>query len=118
MQLLSIRVYVLLIAIAIGVSTSQVLIKYAAVGFRGGDGLFDARFLGPLLAGFTVSVIVQLVWMWTLQTVPLSQGYMAMALTFVFVPLLGWHLFNESLSLRFATGVVLIVTGVLLTVKS
>ena len=109
---------VLLISIALGVTASQTLIKFAASAYRASGLVTDPAFLFPLTVAFAVSTVVQLVWMWTLQFVPLGQGYMAMALTFVFVPLVSWRLFAEPLSIRYVVGATLIIVGVSLTVRN
>lgn len=54
-------------------------------------------------------------WIKVLQSVPLSVAYPAMALVFVFVPLAGVVLFDETQGLRFFAGIVLIALGIWLT---
>ncbi len=54
-------------------------------------------------------------WIKVLQSAPLSVAYPAMALVFVFVPLAGVVLFNETQGFRFFAGIALIVFGIWLT---
>lgn len=54
-------------------------------------------------------------WLKVLQSLPLSVAYPAMALVFVFVPLAGVVLFDETQGFRFFAGIALIVLGVWLT---
>ncbi|MEP6482344.1 MAG: hypothetical protein ABJA94_10105 [Rhodoglobus sp.] len=62
-----------------------------------------------ILYGITI-----VAWVWVLRTVPLSVAYSAVALVFVFVPLLAVWLFREPLTPQFVGGSVLIAAGVLL----
>jgi drug/metabolite transporter (DMT)-like permease len=62
-----------------------------------------------ILYGMTI-----LAWVWVLRTVPLSVAYSAVALVFVFVPLLAVWLFREPLTPQFAIGAGLITVGVIL----
>jgi drug/metabolite transporter (DMT)-like permease len=62
-----------------------------------------------ILYGITI-----LAWVWVLRTVPLSVAYSAVALVFVFVPLLAAWGFHERLTPQFALGTALIGAGVLL----
>ena len=54
-------------------------------------------------------------WIKVLQSVPLSVAYPAMALVFVFVPLAGVVVFEETQGIRFFAGIVLIALGIWLT---
>ena len=56
-------------------------------------------------------------WLWIhlLRTTPLSVAYPFMGLSFVFVPLLGMLVFQESISLNQALGAGLILAGVSLS---
>ncbi len=56
-----------------------------------------------------------LLWIKVLQSVPLSVAYPAMALVFVFVPLAGVVIFDETQGLHFFAGIVLIALGIWLT---
>lgn len=111
-------IYLVLIVNAIAISSSQGIMKYTALVHREGAALTDWRFLLPLGVSFGISVIGQLVWLWALQFIPLGQGFMVLALTFVFVPLIGSQFFHEPLTPRFALGVVFVVAGILLTVRA
>ena len=53
------------------------------------------------------------VWIFVLKSVPLTLAYSFMALTFCFVPILAMLFLGETLSLRFAAGMALIMAGML-----
>lgn len=56
-----------------------------------------------------------LLWIWILSRVPLTQAYPWVAAGVVIVPLLGWWVFGERVSITFWVGVILIVIGIVLT---
>lgn len=70
----------------------------------------------PLLLWLGGSVLLlglaMLVWLRVLQTVPVGVAYPMLSLNFIFVTLAARWLWHETLSLRHALGVVLIVAGV------
>ena len=59
-----------------------------------------------------------LLWVRILTTVPLSRAYPFVALAFVLVPAAGYLFFNESITLRYATGTALIVIGVAVAARA
>lgn len=110
-----------LIALAIVVAANvggQLLFKLAADRVAGETSLggMAVRLVSvPAMWGALVLyAITILAWVWVLRTVPLSIAYSAVALVFVFVPLLAAWLFKEPLTLQFALGTALIGAGVLL----
>jgi multidrug transporter EmrE-like cation transporter len=54
-------------------------------------------------------------WIWILSRVPLSQAYPWVAIGIAIVPLLGWYVFDERIKPTFWLGVLLIVSGVIIT---
>lgn len=110
--------YTLLFLCVLGLSLGQVLFKKSAMILKTLDQPWKLIFEGPFLAALTVYGITTLGWIWALQNTPLSRAYMIMALAFVIVPMLSYFIFNEPLTLRFALGVCLIITGVVLTVRA
>ena len=110
--------YFLLLLCVVGLSIGQVLFKKSATILQTLDAPWKLIFEVPFIASLMVYGITTIGYVWALQSIPLSRGYMIMALGFVIVPLLSYWIFNEPLTLRFALGVSLIVAGVILTVKS
>ena len=110
-----------LVALAIVVASNvggQLLFKLAADQVRTETNLISmgirlitvpAMWGAVILYGITI-----VAWVWVLRTVPLSVAYSAVALVFVFVPLLAIWLFREPLTPQFALGAALIAIGVVL----
>ncbi len=110
-----------LVALAIVVASNvggQLLFKLAADQVKTETNLvamltrllaIPAMWGAVLLYGLTI-----IAWVWVLRTVPLSVAYSAVALVFVFVPLLAIWLFKEPLTPQFALGAGLIMIGVIL----
>ena len=95
-------------------AVGQVLFKKAALSI--GDG----NFLWELLNGWTLAALIlygftTVLWIWILQTVPLNLAYAFTSLAFLIVPLAAYIAFGETLSIKYAVGCGLIVTGVIIT---
>jgi len=97
---------------------AQLLFKLAAqqvAGETSMSGMVLRLIAVPSMWGaLALYAVTTLAWVWVLRTVPLSVAYSAVALVFVFVPLLAVWLFKEPLTLQFALGTALIGAGVLL----
>lgn len=97
-------------------AAGQILFKLAA-GQVPADGALTAK-LGAVLAspslwGATVLYgAATLVWVMILTRVPISIAYPITSLTIVIVPVAGWFLFDEPLTLRMACGMAVICAGV------
>jgi multidrug transporter EmrE-like cation transporter len=65
----------------------------------------------------TLYVIATVIWIGVLREVPLSRAYPFIALGFVLVPLAGRQFFGEPLDGRYLVGVILILIGILLTIR-
>jgi len=59
-----------------------------------------------------------LLWIYLLQTVPLSRAYPFAALGFVIVPCLAVILFGEKLNAHYLIGTLFVITGVAITSKA
>lgn len=68
--------------------------------------------LGWLAASILLLGVALLVWLRVLQTVPVGVAYPMLSLNFIFVALAARWLWQEAISWRHATGIVLIVAGV------
>ena len=110
--------YFLLFLCVVGLSVGQVLFKKSANILKTLDSPWKIIFEIPFLGALTVYGVTTLIWVWALQHVPLSRAYMIMALAFVIVPVLGHYFFDETINMRFAFGVLLIISGVLLSIRS
>lgn len=68
----------------------------------------------PLWLGLSILLLglAMLVWLRVLQIVPVGVAYPMLSLNFIFVTLAARWIWHETLSLRHALGVILIVAGV------
>ena len=108
-----------LVGFSLMLAAGQVLFKVAALASRwpGGTGLrLPALLLEP---SFWIALLLYgtatLLWIYLLQSVPLSRAYPFAALGFLFVPLMAMTIFGEKLSAAYGAGVTLIVAGILVT---
>jgi undecaprenyl phosphate-alpha-L-ara4N flippase subunit ArnE len=66
---------------------------------------------------FTSYVIVTILWLLVLRTIPLSQAFPALGLTFALVPLASNRFLGEKVVLSQWFGIAIIITGVILVVQ-
>jgi len=110
--------YVFLVLTAVGLSIGQVLLKKSANLIKDLNAPWELLFKLPFIGGVTVYGITAILWILALQHVSLSRGYMFMSLAFVIVPILSWYFFDDVLTTNFWLGVLLILSGVFLTIKA
>lgn len=93
------------------IAAGQVLFKSVAMALAGAGTPFHRDVL--LLGGTAIAIygLATVFWILLLQTAPLGRLYPYMALSFVFVALASWLLFQESVSTGYLAGLALIVAG-------
>jgi drug/metabolite transporter (DMT)-like permease len=110
-----------LLSFAFIMATGQILFKRTAEQAPTLKSAQDSIVLLTLpsfwLAGLLYAAAT-LLWIKLLQTVPLSRAYPFAALGFVVVPIAALLFFKETLTLRYAIGAALIVTGIAITSQS
>ena len=105
------------ILLAIG----QVLLK---IGADRADVVTDMASFVRLLSGPVILLalvlygVTTVLWVYTLQQVPLSRAYPFTALGFVMVPLASFLVLREPVNLSFALGVLFILVGLYFIVQS
>lgn len=76
-------------------------------------------FLDPIIfSGFVSAFLASLCWMAAMTKFELSYAYPFMGLTFVLVSIFGVLFMSESLSLYKLLGLILIVSGIIITAKA
>jgi drug/metabolite transporter (DMT)-like permease len=76
-------------------------------------------FSAPLvLAALALYAVTTLLWVYILQSVPLSRAYPFTALGFVLVPLASARLFDEVVGGRYLAGLALLLAGLYLTASA
>ena len=112
---MSIAVHLTALFCVVLIAAGQLLFKQTA-GLLATSGTFaDRGVILVLGTAFALYAAATLIWVVLLQHAPLSRLYLYMALSFVLVPLAGSLVFGETLGLRQAAGIGLIVCGVLLS---
>lgn len=110
--------YLLLILTPVFISIGQVLFKLSAGKIDGLKSpwliLFDKFFILALVF-YGASTIM---YVFALKYVPLNKGYMFMSLAFILVPILSYCFLCEPLNLQYVMGILLIISGVLLTSRA
>lgn len=111
---------VLILIVVLG-TMAQLSLKYAfqaPIGSKAatksmGDLLFSRYFW----LWFICYVIVTILWLFVLRSLPLSQAFPALGLTFALVPLASHQLLKEEVVLSQWLGIAIIVAGVILVVQ-
>jgi len=110
-----------LVTFPLVLAAGQILFKRAALQIgapQGASWILDVARLPTMWLAVILYAAATLLWVRILTTVPLSRAYVFVALAFVIVPAAGYLLFDETISLRFVIGTLLIVAGVMVAVKA
>ena len=111
-----------LLGISALLAAGQTLFMVAALKLKGAGGASTDLLSLAAIPSFWLALALYglgtLLWIFILQTVPLSRAYPFMALAFVMVPLMAMLFFAERLNLTYTVGTVLIVAGVLVTSRA
>lgn len=99
----------------VSLSFAQVLFKQVSLNYNKTGALLSVGVLGIFLVAAFLYAVSTGLWLWILRFVELTKAYPYFALSFAIVPLLGAWIFNETLSLRYGLGVLMIVAGVVMT---
>jgi len=108
----------IILACVVVMTVGQILFKQVAINYNKAGTLLDWGVLGVLVIAGIMYVTSSILWVWALRSVDISRAYPYFALGFVFVPLLGAWLFGETLNIKYALGVALIIAGVVMTSTS
>lgn len=102
--------------LAIGIG--QLIFKQVAILIHE-SGLIATPSLILLLA-LSVSVygLATILWIWALQTVPLSRAYPILGISFIIVPIGSRIFFGEKLSVGYGIGVLMIIGGIIFISQS
>ena len=101
-----------------GIALGQLLFKCTADSQALSGSYLHPRTFLLLLSALLLYGVTTFGWIWTLQQGPLSRLYPWMALAFVIVPLLSAVLLGERLQSTYWLGVMMIVAGVCIAVRS
>lgn len=110
-----------LISFPVAIAAGQILFKRAAAQLgpaSGASWVLDLALLPTMWLAMALYAGATLLWVRILTTVPLSRAYPFMALAFVLVPAAGYVFFNESITVRYAAGTLLIIAGVVVVARA
>jgi undecaprenyl phosphate-alpha-L-ara4N flippase subunit ArnE len=110
-------VYAFLLGCVLMMGLGQVLFKKSALLLPNLSHPVFLAFKPVFLGALCLYGVATICWVGALQFLPLGRAYMFMAFSFIFVPLLSWYFFGETLDIKFLLGAILIISGVLLTLK-
>lgn len=108
---------VLALACVLAIAIGQVLFKIIG-GLVASEPVLVTRTVLTTLLALALYGLATLGWILLLRHVPLTKAYPYMALSFVAVPLMGMMFLGERPSASYALGVLLIVVGVAVAVRS
>ncbi len=111
-------IYLIAAFCVLGIAIGQLLFKLSANWLQRTGNLFDTHTLLALVAAFTVYGITSLVWVWLLQKGDLGRLYPLMAFAFIVVPIGSHYFFGERFPTQYFVGITLIMTGIIITMKS
>jgi undecaprenyl phosphate-alpha-L-ara4N flippase subunit ArnE len=111
---------ILMVVVVLG-TAGQLSLKYA---FQGSISAKEATkspqnllFSPYFWIWFISYVVVTVLWLIVLRTIPLSQAFPALGLTFALVPLASYYFLRENVVFSQWLGIVIIITGVILVVQ-
>ena len=106
-----------LLAVPLVIAIGQILFKIVSVSVpevrdvSGVLGILVEWRLWLALALYGTAVVV---WVIAIRRIPISQAYLFMSLTYIYLPVIAWLTLGESMSLRQLGGVSLILLGLYL----
>lgn len=107
-----------LIAFPVIIAVGQLLFKHTAqsVGQPKGASWLLLLMQSP---GFWVALVLYgastILWVKILSSIPLNRAYPFVALSYVIVPVVGYLIFDELLTMRYLLGISLIIAGVVIS---
>ncbi|WP_236238060.1 EamA family transporter [Pseudomonas faucium] len=111
-------IYFVAFLCVVGIAAGQILFKMSAASWHRSGTLFDGATLITLFSAFALYGITTIAWVWVLQKIELGKAYPLMALAFVLVPIGSHFIFGERFHYQYFIGVLLLVTGVVVTMRA
>lgn len=100
------------------ITSGQILFKKSGMEIQESNSWFTLRNCFFLGMAFAIYAAATLLWVSLLRSMPLSRAYVFMSLSFVIVPVAGYFVFGENLSLSYMVGAILIVIGILVASRT
>lgn len=110
--------FILMLVVVLG-TTGQLSLKYAfSTATDGNKSLKNLLFSRYFWIWFICYVVVTILWLFVLRSIPLSQAFPALGLTFALVPLASHHFLKEKVVFSQWLGIAIIVFGAILVVQT
>ncbi|MGX5793168.1 EamA family transporter [Pseudomonas edaphica] len=111
-------VYAIAVLCVFGIAAGQIMFKISASSLQRAGTFFDLKTLMILGSAFALYGLTTIAWVWVLQKVELGKAYPLMALAFVLVPIGSHFILGERFHTQYFVGVLFIMCGIILAVKS
>ena len=111
-------VHIVAVLCVVGLAIGQILFKVSATSLTQTGSFFAPKTAAILFAALALYGITTIAWVWVLQKLELGRIYPLMAMAFVLVPLGSHFILGERFQPQYFVGVVLIMVGIVVTVKA
>ncbi|MDO4682730.1 MAG: EamA family transporter [Lautropia sp.] len=101
-----------------GMAAGQILFKLAANSLAETGSFLVPKTGALLFSALSLYGLITIAWIWVLQKADLGKVYPMMALAFVLVPLASHWIFGERFQPQYFIGIVLIMAGIVIAVRS
>ncbi|WP_312981217.1 EamA family transporter [Atlantibacter sp.] len=108
-------IYIYAIICVIGIAIGQILFKLSSISLASTGSLFTPKVLLPLSVAVFLYGLTTVGWVWILKYIELGKIYPIMALSFAIVPIGAYFIFNERFNLQYGIGILLIISGIILS---
>ena len=110
--------YALAFFCVLGIATGQILFKLTAIELGQVALLYNYKAFIYFISAVAVYGLTSIGWVIVLKNVDLGRIYPFMALAFVLVPLGSYYILNERFQSQYFIGVIIIMIGIIITVRS
>ena len=106
---MTIYFYFQIAATLIFAAIGQIFFKYTSMLLNRGYEVLSVSVIGSVFLAFLSLGIASIIWIMLLRNIELSRAYPFQSFSFILVPLLGYIIFNEQLSLPHFIGTIFIL---------
>ncbi|MBS4089764.1 MULTISPECIES: 4-amino-4-deoxy-L-arabinose-phospho-UDP flippase [Pseudomonas] len=111
-------VYLIAVLCVVGIAAGQIMFKLSAGALQRAGTFFEIKTLIMLGSAFALYGLTTIAWVWVLQKIDLGKAYPLMAMAFVLVPIGSHFILGERFQTQYFVGVLFIMFGIVLAVKS
>jgi drug/metabolite transporter (DMT)-like permease len=111
-------VKIIAVICVLGIAIGQILFKLSANSLHQTGSYFAPKTAVTLFSALVLYGVTTIAWVWVLQKIELGRVYPLMALAFILVPLGSHFILGDRFQPQYFVGVVLIMIGIVIAVKS